>query len=356
MGLDFAALVHDWDGEQVVISHDSTTATWMFVCQHSSRLGPATGGTRLRVYPEPAAGLADGLRLAAAMTVKMAMAGMPLGGGKGVLAVAQLPDAATREHIIDRYADLVASLGGSYLTAPDMNTSESDMDRIARRCPYVFSRSVAQGGSGNSAPATAVGVLHGIRASTQHAFGSSELSGLGILVQGLGGVGGHVAELLTEAGARVLVADVDPDRVARAVQALGAAPIDAADVIGTDCDVLAPCAVGGVLDAAAVDTLRCRVVAGAANNQLAEPSIARRLRDRGVLYAPDFVINAGGVLHGVGLEQLGWDDAELQRRLRGIGDTLLTIYREADDAQLSTHDTAERAARRLLGTNGADQR
>lgn len=124
--------------------------------------------------------------------------------------------------------------------------------------------------------------MHGIRASTQHAFGSSELNGLGILVQGLGGVGGHLAELLTEAGARVLVADVDPDRVVRAVRTLGAAPVDAADVIGTDCDVLAPCAVGGVLDAAAVDTLRCRVVAGAANNQLAEPSIARRLRDRGV--------------------------------------------------------------------------
>jgi leucine dehydrogenase len=242
----------------------------------------------------------------------------------------------------------VASLGGTYLTAPDMNTSESDMDRIGRRCPYVFCRSVAHGGSGSSAPATALGVLHGIRASVGHALDMSDLAGVTVLVQGLGGVGGHLVQLLAEAGAKLLVADIDAARVNRAVRDLGATMVEPDAVIDADCDVFAPCAVGGVLDLPAAEALKSRVVAGAANNQLTDPQVARRLRDRRVLYAPDFVINAGGVLHGVGLERLGWSAEDLQHHLAGIGERLLAIYREADAAGVSTHDAAERAAVRRL--------
>lgn len=337
-----------WDGEHVVIRYDPASSTWMFVCIHSTRLGPAGGGTRLRVYPRPAAALADGLLLAKAMTTKLAVAGLPLGGGKAVLAVPALPDPVTRARIIDRYADLVASLRGTYLTGPDMNTSESDMDRIARRCPYVFCRSVAAGGSGSSAPATAVGVLHGIRASVQYALDAGDLRGISVLVQGLGGVGSHLARLLADAGATLLVADVDAGRVQQAVRALGAKPVEPDAVVGTACDVFAPCAIGGVIDLQAAETLTCRIVAGAANNQLTDPRVARQLRDRGVLYAPDFVINAGGALHGVGLEKLGWDQAELQRHLAGIGETLTGIYREADQDDISTHEAAQRLAQRRL--------
>jgi leucine dehydrogenase len=206
-----------------------------------------------------------------------------------------------------------------------VNTSERDMDTIGERTEHVFCRSVANGGSGSTAPATAVGVFHGIRASVRHALGS-ELTGVRVLVQGFGAVGSRLAEQLAAAGAEVLVSDIDPARVANTPYT-AIAP-DA--VIGTDCDVYAPCALGGTITAATVEQLHCRVVAGAANNQLAEPALADRLHERGILYAPDYVINSGGVLHGTGFELLGWDHAQLDAALRGLGDTLLELYADAD--------------------------
>src|SRR6266508_1964243 len=227
----------------------------MFVCVHSTRLGPACGGTRLKSYAEPAEALRDGLRLSGAMTAKNAVARLPLGGGKAVLAVPEVPEDDRRRELFLRYGDLVRSLGGTYVTACDMNTSERDMDVVGERCPYVFGRSVACGGSGSSAPATATGVFHGIRASVAHAFGSSDLEGRTVLVQGVGSVGRSLALQLGQAGARLLVADV-------------VAPEDA---LGTACDVFSPNATGGILTPTTIPELRCRIVAGAANNQLADP-------------------------------------------------------------------------------------
>jgi leucine dehydrogenase len=336
----FEQLLTSWDGEQVAVRYDADFATWMFIGVHSTRDGRSGGGTRMAVYAQPEDALADALKLSAAMTRKMAVCDVAMGGGKAVLAVPALPTGEARVELLHRYGDFITSLGGLYATAPDMNTSAEDMDTIAERSEHVFCRTVEKGGSGSTAPATAVGVFHGIQASVAFKLGRSDLSGIRVLVQGLGAVGALLAGHLADADADVLVSDVDPARVA--ASALPA--VDPADVIGTECDVYAPCAIGGTIDAETIERLRCSVVAGAANNQLADPALADRLHERGILYAPDYVINSGGVLHGTGLELLGWDQPRLDEALRGLGDTLTTLYR--DNGRSPVHAAEALVARR----------
>jgi leucine dehydrogenase len=342
------SLVADWDGEALVSHHDRDSGTWMFLGIHSTRLGPACGGTRMRVYPTPADAVLDVMRLAEGMTLKCAAAGLPTGGGKAVLAVPALPEGAARRELLLKYGRLIDTLQGSYRTGPDMNTTAADMDVVCEVTRHAFGRSPENGGSGSSAPDTAVGVWHGIKASVAYAFGSDDLAGRSVLVQGAGGVGGGLVKLLVEDGAKVLLADVDPERVAEMVHAHGAVAVDPADVIGTDCDVFAPCATGSVLSATTIPELSCRVVAGAANNQLAEPEDADRLRAAGILYAPDFVINSGGALHLIGTEMIGWDAATLATRLEAIGTTLTEIYRHAEQQGTTTEKAAEAIARSRL--------
>jgi len=340
----FEQLLRTWDGELVAVRHDGPTATWMFVGVHSTALGPGFGGTRMKPYPRPAEALWDVLRLSEAMTLKNSLAGIPFGGGKAVLAVPELPSGPARRELLLRYADLVASLRGTYVTAADMNTGAADMDVIGERTEHVLGRSPERGGSGEPSPATARGVFHAIRAAVRHAFGSDDLAGRSVLVQGVGAVGGRLADLLAEAGAKVLVSDLDPDRARRAAERVEGVEVPTDDAIGADCDVFAPCAAGGVLSAETIPRLRCRVVAGAANNQLLEPADAERLRDAGILYAPDFVVNAGGVLSLAGLEVLGWTPEHLEERLRGIGDTLLRVFALAEEEGITTDAAARRLA------------
>ena len=269
--LGFEELLDGWDGETAVIHRDRETGGWMFVCIHSTRLGPAGGGTRLRTYDTPAAGLADAMRLSGAMTRKLAVAGLPFGGGKGVIAVPEIPSGAPRRELFLRYGELIGSLGGTYQTSSDMNTGEADMDVIGERTPYVFGRSAAAGGSGDPAPPTAVGVLHGIRASLAHVFGSADPSGRSVLIQGAGGVGSALAGHLADAGATVLVADLDAARAQAVASRAGGRTVAPELVAETECDVFSPCAVGGVLDSETVARLGCRIVAGSANNQLSLP-------------------------------------------------------------------------------------
>jgi leucine dehydrogenase len=337
-----------WDGEQVVTRYDPATRAWMFVCVHSSRLGPATGGTRLRSYASVDDALVDGLRLSAGMTRKFAVVGMPFGGGKAVIAVDEIPTGERRRGLFERYADLVASLRGGFLTGEDMNVTEADIDLIGGRAPYVFCRSVAAGGSGDPSPSTALGVLHGIKASLEHATGSAGLRGRSVVVQGVGAVGSRLAEHLAREGAAVSVGDVAADRARALAERLGARVVGADACLTEPCDVLAPCAIGGILNERTIAELRCAVVAGSANNQLLEQRDAERLRARGVLYAPDYVINAGGILQGVGIEALHWTRAELAGRLAGIGDTLREIYRQAEAEGITPNDAAERLARARL--------
>ncbi|HWO71118.1 MAG TPA: Glu/Leu/Phe/Val dehydrogenase dimerization domain-containing protein [Actinomycetota bacterium] len=351
----FEELLRAWDGELVAVRHDAPTATWMFIGVHSTALGPGFGGTRMKAYRRPADALWDVLRLSEAMTLKNSLAGIPFGGGKAVLAVPGVPSGEARRELLLRYADLVASLRGTYVTAADMNTGCADMDVIGERTEHVLGRSPERGGSGEPSPATARGVFHGIRAAALHAFGSDDLAGRSVLVQGVGAVGGRLADLLAEAGAKVLVSDVDPGRARAVAQRVGGVEVAPADAVGTECDVFAPCATGGVLSAETIPRLRCRVVAGAANNQLLEPADAERLRDAGIVYAPDFVVNAGGVLSLAGLEVLGWTPERLEERLRGIGDTLLRVFALAEEEGITTDAAARRLAEERIAAARAGQ-
>lgn len=344
----FEDLLRTWDGEEVVVRFDAPTGAWMFVAVHSTVLGPAVGGTRMRSYPSPEDALRDGLRLSSAMTSKMAMASMPCGGGKAVLAVPELPIGDARRELLLRYGDLVESLHGTYRTACDMNTSSADMDVIAERCSTVFGRTEEAGGSGTSAPATAVGVFHGLRATVAHAFGSNDLDGRTIAVQGVGAVGGPLARQLAEAGAHLVLADVDEPRAKELANELDAEVVSAEDVVGIECDVFSPCATGAVLSRTSIQRLRCRAVAGAANNQLAESEDADRLAEREILYAPDYVINAGGVIHLVGFELLREDRTRVEERLRSIADTLSEVFATADERQIATGAAADALVQQRL--------
>jgi leucine dehydrogenase len=337
----FEELLDSWDGETAVIHQDRESGSWIFICLHSTRRGPAGGGTRLKVYGAPAEGLQDAMRLSGAMTRKLAVAGLPFGGGKAVLAVPEIPSGEERRALLLRYGELVDSLGGIYRTSSDMNTGEADMDTIGERTEYVFGRSVGAGGCGSPAPPTAVGVFHGIRASVLHVLGSDDLAGRKVLIQGAGGVGSVLAEHVAGAGADVVVADIDPARAQLVAERVGGGSVPADEALETECDVYAPCAVGGTLSVATIPKLRCRVVAGSANNQLAEPEAAELLRERGILYAPDYVINVGGAVAIVGLEQLGWSDSEADAALAKIGETLREVYERADAQGISTGAAAD---------------
>lgn len=344
----FDDLIRTWDGEAVVIHYDAPADTWIFIALHSTRGGAAGGGTRMKVYPTPADGLADAMRLAQAMTLKLAVAGGPNGGGKAVLAVPAIPQGAERRRLLLAYGDLVESLHGAFRTAPDVNTDDRDMDVVAERTRHAYGRSDEHGGAGTTGPDTAVGVFHGIRAALGHVFGSDEPRGRRVVVQGAGGVGSVLVRLLAEAGAEVSVADVDSDRASAVASATGARMIPADMALGEPCDVLAPCALGGILNETTIPSLRCRIVAGAANNQLASPGDADRLRAAGILYAPDFVINAGGVLHVVGLEMEGWSRERLDDELLGIGRTLADIFERAEAEGITTEAAAVRLAQRRI--------
>jgi leucine dehydrogenase len=344
----FEELLERWDGDHVVVRHDPSGA-WIFVCLHLTGLGPAMGGTRLKPYASPAEALQDGLRLASGMTRKLAVLGLPYGGGKAVIDVPAIPNGEERRRLFERYAELLNSLGGSFVTGPDVNTGEPDMDVIGDRSRYVFCRSLGNGGSGDPSIHTALGVFHGIRASLKHAFGSDGLGDRTVLVQGAGSVGAKLVRLLLDAGATVLASDIDEERA----RATGATFVPADSALTTECDVYAPCALGATLNAESIPGLRCRIVAGAANNQLATDEDGERLREAGILYAPDYVINGGGALHGIGLEQLGWSREELDTHVEDIADTLLRIYTQSDEQGISTEAAAERLAAERLAALGA---
>ncbi|TMF18490.1 MAG: Glu/Leu/Phe/Val dehydrogenase [Chloroflexi bacterium] len=343
-------LLETWDGESVSIHRDRETGTWMFICVHSTALGTAAGGTRMKHYPTPDDALRDGMRLSEAMSLKLASVDFPHGGGKAVIALpsTEIPQGDARRRLLHEYGRFINSLGGLYSCAPDMNTSAADMDVIAEVTPYVFCKTEAAGGAGDTAPDTAVGVLHGIRASCRYAFGSDDLSQRSVLVQGAGGVGGRLIDLLLEADTKVIATDIDPARLAH-MRDKGIEVVAADRALTTPCDVLAPCATGGIINARTIPNLQCRVIAGGANNQLETPADADALRGRGIAYAPDFVINAGGVLHGGGLEEQHWTHEVLESKLAGIGDVIFEIFQRAEREGISTDAAARRIALARMG-------
>ena len=345
MGLD----LEGWGGEELVIRRDPPTGAWIAIAIHSTLRGPAVGGTRIRRYPSVTDALVDVLRLSGGMTVKNAVAGLPCGGAKAVIAVSRDLKGSEREALLERYAAMIDSLGGRFDTGPDIGSTEADMDVIGRVSDHVFCRSLAAGGSGTASPWTAAGVLSGIRATLRHRSGSDALNGQRVLVQGLGEVGGVLIGLLHSAGARLLLTDADPARVEAAIARFpDAEVVPPDDATTTECDVFAPCAIGGILNSKTIPGLRCSMVAGAANNQLLEHADADRLRAAGILYAPDFVINGGGIIRGVGAERLGWTDALIDARVEAIGETLEAIYRDSERLDISTAAAAMQLAQEAL--------
>jgi glutamate dehydrogenase/leucine dehydrogenase len=315
-----------------LLARDEPTGAWIAIALHSTRLGPAVGGTRMRAYPDPAAALADAHRLAAAMTLKFAVPGLPWGGGKGVIAVPPGLPAEERPGLLRRYGSAVAALGGRYRTGPDAGVSSEDMNLIAETgAPWVFGRTPEAGGAGPSGPATAIGVMAAIGVACEEAFGTQDVSGLRVLVQGAGSVGATLIGLLNRARAEVLVSEIDPAALAHALDA-GALAVAPEAVGSTRCDIYAPCAFGGVVNAATLPLLACRAIVGGANNQLEDADLAVALAGRGILYAPDFVANAGGAMAGVRMEADGWTRARAERevvdRIRAGLRRVFTIARE----------------------------
>lgn len=343
----FESLVSRWGGEEVVVRFDSTSSSWIIIAIHSTALGPAVGGTRMKSYGSFAEAAGDALHLAAGMTLKFAVAGFPRGGGKSVIATPPGIAGEPRQALLGRYAELLRDLG-MFTTGPDVGTSSADMDLIAEIAPgRAFSRTVANGGAGNSAPPTALGVLTAIEAAWSVVTDGAPLREASVLVQGAGSVGGLLIERLLAAGADVRFSDVDRRAIEHWTER-GLRHVEPRDVASHPVDILAPCALGGVLDRDTIAQLCCRVVAGAANNQLAEAEDADRLRARGILYVPDFVANFGGAVAITGQEALGWNAAEAAAAVRDIGRIVREIAGRAEREGISTYEAARRIAESRL--------
>jgi valine dehydrogenase (NAD+) len=329
--------------EQVVFAADEAAGLRCIVAVHSTVLGPALGGTRFRAYRSEAEALTDVLRLSRAMTYKNACAGLDHGGGKAV--IIGDPAALRSDGLFTAYGRVVAGLAGRYITACDVGTKPPDMSIVQRQTAWVTGMEPEHGGSGDSGILTAWGVYCGIKECLAQVFGDPSPAGRHVAIQGVGKVGRRVAEHLAADGARLTLADVDQAAVAALAASLGAEVVPVELVSRAECDVFSPNALGGVIDDSSVRGLRCRIVAGGANNQLAEDRHAAALRERGILYAPDFVINAGGVIQiSDELQPGGYQEARARERTEAIADRLREIFALADAEGLSTAEAAERMA------------
>jgi valine dehydrogenase (NAD+) len=333
--------------EQVVFCHDEQTGLKAIIAIYSTALGPALGGTRFYPYASEQDALQDVLNLSQGMAYKAALAGLDLGGGKAVI----IGDPATHktEALLRAYGRFVQSLNGRYYTACDVGTFSEDMDQVARECSFVTGRTVAHGGAGDSSVLTAYGVFQGMRAAAEATWGAPTLAGRTIGISGVGKVGRHLARHLVEDGASVVVTDVNPAAVATLQAELPdvRSVVDTGALVASDLDVYAPCALGGALDDEVVATLRAKVVCGAANNQLAHHGIEKELEDRGVLYAPDYMVNAGGLIQ-VADELEGFSFERAKQRAEKIFDTTARVFALARDEGVPPAVAADRLAERRM--------
>jgi glutamate dehydrogenase/leucine dehydrogenase len=336
------------DHEQVTRFSDPEVGLTAIVAIQSTALGPALGGVRFWKYSSEEAGLADVLRLSQAMTMKAAVAGLHQGGGKTVVFWDDPRDLRS-ERFLRSLGRCIDALGGRYLAAEDVGATQRDMDAIARETPWVTGVDPARGGSGDPSPVTAYGVLHGMRAGCERVFGSADLRGRSVVVQGAGHVGIHLCRLLVDSGARVSVTDVDPEKA----HAVGVPVVRVDASLAEECDIVAPCALGGVLTVGAVSALRCALVCGAANNQLHDHRAAVALQERGIVYAPDYVVNAGGIINiahewapgGYSLKRAQADAARIEETTR-------KVFALADAEGITTAAAADEIARRRIVIEG----
>ncbi len=337
--------------ERVVFCHDAATGLNAIIAIHSTALGPAAGGCRLWNYESDDAALHDVLRLSQGMSYKNAMAGLEFGGGKAV--IIKTPDFDGSDALYQKFGEFVEEQNGEYITAEDVGMSVSIMQSVARKTKHVtgLPRTNGQAG-GDPSPKTAFGVYRGIEAAVKFKLELDDVSGLTVAVQGVGNVGYHLCRILAGAGAKLIVADIDEDRVARVCDEFGASAAPLEEILSQDADVLAPCALGAILNEQSIPGLKVSIVAGGANNQLKTDADGQRLTDAGILYAPDYVINGGGIIN-VACEYAGdVEDTEVDRLVAAIGPRLTAIFEEAAASGKPTNVIADTQARNIIVAAG----
>lgn len=324
--------------EQVIFCNDKETGLKAIIGIHNTNLGPALGGTRMRKYNNDAEALQDVLRLSRGMSYKAAITGLKLGGGKAVI----IGDANTQktDALMRKFGEFVHSLGGKYITAEDMGMETRDMDIVREVTPYVTGISENLGGAGNPSPITAYGVFMGMKASAKYKFGTDNLAGKKILVQGIGHVGEVIVEMASKEGANVIISDINKERLEIVSKKYGAKIHPDLDIYDLDVDIYVPCALGATINDATIDRIRAKVIAGAANNQLLdEVKHGRILKEKGIAYAPDFLINAGGIIN-VYAEIGKYDKNQILNQTKNIYNTTLEIFKLSDEKQITTHQAA----------------
>lgn len=347
MSADVLARMAPGDYETVVHGYDAASGLRAIIAIHDTTLGPALGGIRLREYGTEEDALIDVLRLAEAMTYKASLAGLYLGGGKAV--ILGVPEREQRSAMFRAFGRVIDRLGGAYVPTEDMGTATGDLLEVRRVTRHGVGLPESEGGGGDPSPTTAWGVLRGMQAALEALGESGTLRGRSIAVQGVGKVGLPLVRYLTEAGATVIAADPDTAQVERAVREYGAKMVAPEDVLFSSVDIVAPCAVGGVLSASTIPRLQCRIIAGGANNQLATDADAERLAVRDILYAPDFAVNAGGLIHVADeLQPGGYSAKRVRAKADGIYATISTVLAEAGRTGELTHRVALRMARRRI--------
>ncbi len=323
------------------LHQDPRSGLKAIIAIHSTRRGPALGGCRFLEYPDTESAIADAARLARGMSYKAALADIPHGGGKAVLLKPRT--AFNRRALMEAFGDFIDSLGGRYITAVDSGTNSEDMDIIASRTPFTTSTSA----EGNPSAYTALGVFVGIQAAVAHRLGRRQLEGIHIALQGLGHVGLNLAQRLAKAGARLSVADMDSDRVRQCCELTGATPVSAKDIHRIDSDVFTPCALGGIVSEHTLTEFRCAIIAGSANNQLAEEHLGQALLERDILYAPDYAINAGGLIYAACHHRHASAET-IDKKINAIGTTLGDIFKQASHTRIATNLIANRLAEAKL--------
>lgn len=344
----------DFDAHEMVeLVHDRASGLTAIIALHSTHRGPGAGGTRFWHYADPAGAMRDALRLSRGMSYKNAMADLPMGGGKAVVLLDE--NRTKTPEMLAAFGDAVNALAGRYVTAEDVGASEADMVAISHRTPHVCGLPAADGGlGGDPGPFTAYGIYLGIKAAARHRLGADSMRGVRVALQGCGSVGGGVARRLAADGATLVLADIDAGRAQGLAAELGATAVDAAAILTTPCDVFSPNALGAILTEQTIAMLDCQVVAGGANNQLAKAGDGALLADRGILYAPDYVINAGGII-SVSLEYLNrqhglpCDVAEVNRRIEQIPTRLESIWLQSAASGTSADAVADKMAQILIG-------
>ncbi len=342
------------DHELVQVVRDAKSGLTAIIALHSTHLGPGAGGTRFWHYADSDAAMRDALRLSRGMSYKNAMAGLPMGGGKAVILADE--NRTKTPEMLAAFADAVEALNGQYVTAEDVGISEADMAMVAERTQYVSGLPVSGEGAagGDPGPFTALGIFHGIRAAVAHKLGKDSMKGVHVALQGVGSVGGGVARLLAKEGAKLTLSDIHPDRCEALAAELGVKCVAHDAIMSVPCDVFSPNALGAVLDDEGIGRLDCQVVAGGANNQLQRPEHGPMLAKRGILYAPDYVINAGGII-SVTLEYLcrkeeaPCDINEVRKRIALIPGRLEQIWQESDKTGNSPDQVADKMAQELIG-------